>query len=268
METTTRKRPAPRDQRPRLSTRQKTIALAVATTMVAAAVLSFGLFKYRQSVDDASTSQTALVATRLIEKGTAGDAIGSQHLFKAVKVTGRQIKTGAFADPSALRSKVAATDIYPGEQLTGADFTDGGGVADKLAAGQRAVSVPVDAGHGLIGDVHPGDHVDVYAGFLVEGGLSRPRPFMRLLISNVLVLNIHTPTKGGIGQNGANQISDVVLRVDDAQSTQLAFSSENGKVWLALRPGNASPALDSHTVHSLESVLFGSKPVPLKGSGL
>jgi Flp pilus assembly protein CpaB len=210
-----------------------------------------------------------LVASRLIEKGTGGDAVGSQHLFKAVKVAGNQRKGGALADPSALRGKVAAIDIFPGEQLTGADFTSGRGVADKLAADQRAVSVPVDAGHGLIGDVHSGDHVDVYAGFLVENGFTRPRPFMRLLVANVLVLNTHSPPNTGIGgQNVANQISDVVLRVDDGQSTQLAFASENGKIWLALRPGNAAPALDSRTVHSLESVLFGAKPVSLKGSGL
>src|SRR5205823_3057893 len=101
-----------------------------------------GLHKYRQSVDASNRSQTVLVATRLIEKGTGGDTVGSEHLFKAVKIAGNQRKGGALADPSALRGKVAALDIYPGEQLTGSDFTSSGGVGDKLAADQRAVSIP------------------------------------------------------------------------------------------------------------------------------
>src|SRR3989442_8438870 len=173
MEVTTRKRPSPVDRRSPLTSRHRTVAVAVATAMIAAAFLGFGLEKYRQSVDASNRSQTVLVASGLIEKGTAGDAVGSQHLFKAVKVAGNQRKGGAFADPSALRGKVAATDIYPGEQLKNGDFTSSAGVVDKLAANQRAVSVPVDSGHGLIGDVHPGDHVDVYAGFLVESGFTR-----------------------------------------------------------------------------------------------
>lgn len=267
METTTRKRPSQSDWRSRVSTRQGTGAIAVATALFAAAILAVALHKYRQGVDATSRSQTVLVATRLIEKGTAGDAIGSQHLFKTTRVTAKELKSGAFVDASPLHGKVAATDIYQGEQLRASDFTAGGGVVDRLAADQRAVSVSVDAGHGLIGDIHPGDHVDVYAGFLVESGFTRPRPFMRQLFSNVLVLKTHTPPSTGLGsQNAANQISDIVLRVNNRQATQLAFSSDNGKVWLALRPGNASE-LSSRTVDSLESVIFGSKPIPLKGSG-
>src|SRR3989442_14465403 len=104
MEVTTRKRPTPGDRRSPLTSRHRTVAVAMATAMVAAAFLSLGLHKYRQSVDASNRSQTVLVATRLIEKGTAGDAIGSGHLFKAVKVAGNQRKGGALADPSALRS--------------------------------------------------------------------------------------------------------------------------------------------------------------------
>jgi Flp pilus assembly protein CpaB len=267
METMTPKRPSQRDWRSRVSTRQGTGAIAIFTALVAAAILIVALQKYRQGVDANSRSQTVLVASSQVEKGTAGDAIGSQRLFKATRVTAKEVKSGAFTDPSSLRGKIAATDIYAGEQLRASNFTAGSGVVDKLAADQRAVSVPLDAAHGLIGDVHPGDHVDVYAGFLVEGGFTRPRPFVRQLFSNVLVLKTHSPASAGVGsQNAANQISDVVLRVNNRQVTQLAFSSDNGKVWLALRPGNASE-LSSRTLDSLESIVFGSKPIPLKGSG-
>ncbi len=46
-------------------------------------------------------------------------------------------------------------------------------------------------------------------------------------------------TKGAaVGQQSNNNVG---LRMDDAQAAKLAFASDNGKVWLALRPAvNAS----------------------------
>ena len=64
MEVTTRKRPSPGDRRSPLNSRHRTIAVAVATAMVAAAFLSFGLQKYRQGVDANGRSLTVLVASQ------------------------------------------------------------------------------------------------------------------------------------------------------------------------------------------------------------
>jgi Flp pilus assembly protein CpaB len=90
---------------------------------------------------------------------------------------------------------------------------------------------------------------------------------LRLLIPNVSVLKQdQTSTTGVGGQNGSNATSDVTVQVDDRQAARLAFASDNGKVWLALRPANAS-APDRRLVVSLESILFGNTALPVGRRG-
>jgi hypothetical protein len=48
----------------------------------------------------------------------------------------------------------------------------------------------------------------------------------------------------------------VLLAVNDLQAGKLAFTAENGKVWLVLRPGNA--AATPPTFQDLGSVLLGT----------
>src|ERR671919_784158 len=71
---------------------------------------------------------TVLVAKSLIEKGSSGTVIAEKTIFQTARVKKSELKNGAVADPSNLRGKVAADDIYPGEQFVIGDFapTTGG----------------------------------------------------------------------------------------------------------------------------------------------
>jgi Flp pilus assembly protein CpaB len=79
---------------------------------------------------------------------------------------------------------------------------------------------------------------------------------MRLLVPNIQVLRAAT-TGGGLG--GGNQTGNIVLALTDLQAGKLAFASENGKIWLSLRPGNA--ASTPPTFETLGSILTGSTPI-------
>ena len=68
----------------------------------------------------------------------------------------------------------------------------------------------------------------------------------------------------GLG-GGATSTQNVVLRVRDADAPQLAFSSDNGKVWLVLRP-QAGAQQSKPTLVNLERLLLGLDPLPLDGS--
>jgi pilus assembly protein CpaB len=221
------------------STRQGTLTIALVSAMIAAAILIFALNRYRQSVETHNKPATVLVASQLILQGTSGAAISVGHTFHATRVLDKQVASGALATTADLHGEVAARDIYPGQQLTAADFVSGGLFYSKLPPNQRAVSLPLNAAHGLIGDVHNGDRVDVYVSFAEKP----PVPaFVRLVAANVVVLDA-----GALSNQGAlstasptSQESNVVLEVGIQQAAELAFATDYGKVWLVLRPANGT----------------------------
>jgi Flp pilus assembly protein CpaB len=132
---------------------------------------------------------------------------------------------------------VAADDIYPGEQFVIGDFAAAtGGVRERISGDQRAISLALDSSHGMIGDVQAGDHVDVYVVFRPAGAnaFGENRSILKTLIQDTIVLR--APKKAKAGAAGAMGTDQVVVRATDAQAAKLAFASENGKLWIVLRP--------------------------------
>jgi Flp pilus assembly protein CpaB len=237
-----------------LSTREGSIILAVGAALLAGILLLVFASQYRNHVDEDAAPTSVLVARNLIPKGSSGDVVASDKLVTSTSFKGSQVKEGAVTDPAALKGRVAARDIYPGQQVTVGDFTTGGTtVAAKLTGAERAVSIPVDQAHGLVGQVQTGDHVDVLAGF-GQGGSGSDRPTLRTLIDDVTVLA--TPSgdggSGGVGEGASN----IILRVNSDEATKLAFTADNGKVWIVLRPPTGASKTKPSAV-SLQSLLAG-----------
>ncbi len=248
-----------------LSTRGGTVALGGAAAVMAAFVLLLYLNQYRSSVSADSEPVTVLVARTLIEKGMPGDVVGLKRLFESDEAPKSQVKDGAITDPSTLRGRVAVDDIYPGQQLTVADFagtTDA--IGAKLAGKHRAIAVPLDAARGLVGRIEPGDRVDVLAGFNVLGNAAggQGRPVVKVMMQDALVLDAPAQTAAGLA--AANQTANVVLRVNRDQATEIAWAVDNGKIWLVLRPRAGAPPTRPG-VATAESVLTGVKPVAVYG---
>jgi Flp pilus assembly protein CpaB len=227
------------DWRKLLATRRGTLIVAGICAVIAAGILVVALNRYRNDVNTEGNQETVLVASGLIQKGTSGDAIASEQLFKPSSVAVKQASAGAIADTTQLRGEVAATNIYPGQQLTAADFTANGGLATKLSPDQRAMTITFDSAHGMVGQLHEGDHVDVYGD--VESGGGRSLSFVRLLAPDTEVLKAGSGGNGGGigGSNPQNQQSNVTLKVSGTEAGILAYAADNGKIWLVLRPANA-----------------------------
>lgn len=246
------------------STRGGTIALAALAACLAGISIVVYLNKYRHSVTAEGAPVTVLVAKRTIEKGTPGAAIAAGGLFTTSTIRESQLRNGAFSDPTSLTGRTAAHILYPGQQLTASDFVAGAASqAATLTKAERLISIPLDAAHGLIGQVEAGDHVDVLVGFNViplgpggtpvNGGQSRP--VLRMVMQNIPVISI--ASKGSLG--GA-QTTNVTLRATAAQAEELAFASDNGKVWLVLRPA-AGASLARPGLVTVETMLLGIPPV-------
>ena len=161
-----------------LSTRGGTIAVGAMAAILAGALLLVYIVQYRDSVQQQQKPVAVLVASTLIPKGTSGDLIGSQQMYTISNIPADRVNNGAITDPNSLKGLIATEDLFPGKQLTKADFVDKSTnkVLNQLTGYDRAISVPMDSAHGLIGYVQPGDRVDVLAGFQVNSGDGKSHP--------------------------------------------------------------------------------------------
>ena len=220
-----------------LGTRRGSFLVAAIAAALAAIALAVYLNNYKKDVRGGTLPTQVLIADRLIPKGTSGDAVAADRLFKPVTISEDAVKPLALTNAAALSGKAAAHDIFPGQQITSADFSsDADPLRSRLTGTQRALALPVDAAHGLIGSVRAGDHVDVFGSF--TGGSAAGRGVLRTIAQGVLVLNAPSSKSGGSGTSNAQQA--VILRLTDQQSARLAYAADNGKIWFALRPPASS----------------------------
>lgn len=240
-----------------LTTRRGTVVVGAVAAVLAAVILLVYLSQYRDNVRQSSTPVTVLVAKRLIEKNTPGDLVGREELFVPTTMPQGQLREGAISDPIALRGSVAVADIYPGQQLTTTDFAPKGGfIVNQLAGDRRAIAIPTDAIRGLVGQVATGDHVDIYVAFANERG----RPSVSLLLKDALVLSAPGSAGGGVigGRNAG-----FVIRATDQSAPELAFAADYGRIWLILRPPNASADQTRDAVVTIDSIMRNIRPLSL-----
>ena len=110
------------------------------------------------------------------------------------------------------------------------------GIINRLRGFDRAIAVPLDEAHGMIGNIKGGDHVDVLAGIgLQQGASENRRATLRVIVHNALVLKAPDKPSAGAG-SGPSSTKPVILRVSDRKASEIAFAADIGKVWLVARP--------------------------------
>jgi Flp pilus assembly protein CpaB len=247
-----------------ISTRRGSLYLAAVAALLAGISILAYLNRYRDNLQAGATPMTVLIARQTIPKGTPGSVVASKGLLTATTIRESQLREGAFSDPASLTGRVATREIFEGSQLTAADFSaTATSLAGTLTERERVLSVPLDAAHGLIGKVEEGNRVDVYAGFNVQAlqANGRPadgvpvRPVVKRILSNVPVVKVDD-TAAGVGARTAT----VSLLLNDKEAADMAFASDNGKVWLSLRPSAGAKSTPPQLV-TIETLLLGVPPV-------
>ena len=194
---------------------------------------------YKSSVDAGAEPVTVLVAKDQLPKGSSGDAIARKGLFQATGFKRDQVKEGAITDPASLRGQVAAQNIVPGQQLTIADFVKPNDpVLSRLGEDQRAITRTARrrARHDRPGRMRattstcspdsrysPMERPGRGRSCGCSSRTSRCSPLRR-------------PARSPRDSPRQSQSQNVVLQVSDKQAVELAFASDNGKLWIALRP--------------------------------
>ena len=218
------------------STRGGAVLVGLVAAIIAAILLVVYITHYRSSVKSSvAVPSTVLVAKNLIVKGTTGATIGTKLLYRPTAVPADQIKLGALTDPGVLSGKIAAADIFPGQQLTEADFTDSStptGATGALTGAQRAVTISIDPLNGSLDLVQPGDHVDIY-----QQVTTGKAPIVKLFRADVPIIQ----SGAGATTNGA---AVVVLQVPTRDVADLLYAAVHTQLSFALRPsGKAAPTV-------------------------
>lgn len=210
-------------------TRRGTILVALGAALLAGLILLLYVKEYRHNVNTNSAATSVLVARSLIQKGTPGTVVGSQHLYEIQNVPKTSLLTGAYTDPSSLNAGVASVDIYPGQQLTAGDFAAEQTSLDAQISGkERALSFPIDSTRTLSGQLASGDRVDVY--FSGSGGVQE-------IMQNVPVL---------VASSG-----EITVKVNSKQAALLALAVDTGRIWMTLRPRVGAPPQPNVSVSSI-----------------
>ncbi len=224
-----------------LGTPRRTFVVGLAAVFIAALLLLVYLRSYRNSVKSTGAPVTALVAKRFIPQGTTALALAKNGLFEVTVISKGALKDGAIVDAGVLRGQVALADIFPGQQLTVADFgvtATSSALSGVLEGKWRAIAITVDAQHGLTPQVQTGDHVDVYT---QQGGV------MGLLKPNVLVLQ--APNQVATG-TAAPVSANYIFRIPVQDAPRFAFASQNTTLWFVLRGQKRASQTPQHFVTS------------------
>lgn len=206
----------------RMSSRGWALALGIGAIVLAAILLVVYLDRYRSRVSGETAPTPVLVAQQLIPKGTPGSIVATQQMYTSTTLPQKDVEVGSVADPQYLVGRAAATDIFPGQQLTAADFavTDTASVDSQITGTQRAISISLDAVHGSLSQVQVGDSVDIYVA--VAGVVRLFKPNVKVLA----VPSVPGPSGGG----------NLILRIETRDAADFAYAADNTQFYFVLRP--------------------------------
>jgi Flp pilus assembly protein CpaB len=229
--------------------------LIAAAAIILAAVAGIGVYFYVSSADQRAQRNVAVVeafvAAQEIPKGTSGDSAAANGLISTAKVLRGSIPPDAVTDTSTLKGKVAAATLTSKQFITNSSFVapaqGGGGSLAAAISGKDlvAVTVNVDAAHGVANAIAPGDHVDIAV--ISDTGA-------QYLLQDVPVLAVGPQAAGSQATGATPQSSSgsglITFQVSPQDALQIVTADKTGGLYLTLHalassstgPGASVPA--------------------------
>jgi pilus assembly protein CpaB len=184
-----------------------------------------------------------LVAKKALPAGTIidVDSLTLQPWPKELMQSAYYVEGQPDGDPKKLLGTVVRYPITAGQPVTRGALVgpqDRGFLAAALAAGMRAITVPVNVSSGVAGFVFPGDHVDLVLTQQVEGGGDGPAlKVAETIIRNLRVLatDQRITDKDADGKTQVRTFSNVTLEVTPRIAEKIAVAQSLGSLSLSLR---------------------------------
>ena len=141
------------------------VAIAAVVLAGAAAYLSY---EYAHKADTRAQKNVervdVLVAKSDISKGTTAAQALNSGLIGTKQVPRAILPPSAVANAGDLTDKVSVATISKGQFIVGESFVkpaEVGGFSANIPKGHQAITISVDASHGVAGFIQPGDRVNV-----------------------------------------------------------------------------------------------------------
>ncbi len=250
----------------------------VLAAIAALAVRSYLVQERRQmtgGIGPGGTRPVRLVVARVdLEQGDRiVEAVLASRSVPGDYVPGRAVPAGQYA---SILGRKLRNPCDKGEPLLWTDLEEpaagavAGTLAGSLLAGERAVTIALDATGSLAGMLHPSDRVDVIATFdppHVPAGRSHPTG--QGSVTMTLLQNIRVLTVGGqAGGRSATALQrgsgiPVTLASTPEQSQLLIFAQSHARLALVLRP----PGEQISTAPGLPVSLSSLEGDPASGHG-
>jgi pilus assembly protein CpaB len=221
--------------------RKLLLILAVFVAVIGTALV----FLYVQGADKRASNQydtvSVLKATQNISAGESYDSALSAGKISLQPVPQNQLNQGYEADTTALKGKIAAVPIFPGQQIISSQFGDQVQAAASslpIPKGMIAISVNLTDPDRVAGNVQNGSQVAIFvtgqlqasAGGASAGGDTQTT---RLLLPKVTVLNVGSPQPPAASSNDASSGSSDTETLPRTLLTLAVTQQEAQKVILA-----------------------------------
>ena len=209
-----------------------------------AGVASFATYSWLNGVQDRAYAKAkrvqVFVVSKDIPKGTAGEQAISSELVKASSAPQQFRPSTSLNDVNAIRGKVALTNLAAGQILVDGMFVDPKvaqvTAAQRIPAGQVAVTVSFDSVHAVAGLLVPGDKVDMMV------SLNNSKSFLYQNV-NILFIGTTAAPQAGESQPVVNPGSSLITFAVPAQAAEkiVAASELPGGIYLTLVPPDNQP---------------------------
>ncbi|MFD1214472.1 Flp pilus assembly protein CpaB [Arthrobacter sp. GCM10027362] len=225
-------------------------ALAAVVLAVTGTVL---IIAYVQDADRRALRGTEPVEVYLVRQrvpaATPAEDLG--RYLRLQPVPAAAVADGAVTDLAALRGKVAAGDLLPGEQLLAGRLVDPAELQAPgrvpVPEGMQEVTIQLGPDRVVGGQLAAGDTVGLFASF--DSGAGRDGPTTHQLFHKVLVTSVQGAPAARTDQadradaaaappvpEGAMLVT-LARKAPDAE--KLVFAAEFGSIWLSREPAGA-----------------------------
>ena len=256
--------------------------LVVAIAIVLAVAAAAAVILYTQGVKEDAVRggdlTPVIVSTQEIPANQQLDPLIDQGIFSEIQVPGDALVGGAVTDVEQLRGVTTTTPILANEQISTSRLSSSETPLNLtgVSEGHLGVAIELDAPQGGIGNIQPGDQVQVFATYqgvkVIKGDIKRlinsaggtapPQvdlpDFTLTLIPTVRVLRIQNPSVDS--ETGRSDSSRIQVTLDllpqDAQN--LVFAQEKARIWLGLLPPGEEGTQPRASLVPIE-ILLGAK---------
>ncbi|MCL5291396.1 MAG: Flp pilus assembly protein CpaB [Actinobacteria bacterium] len=239
-----------------MKTRVMVVGISVAVGLIAA----LGLATYVNGIKSQVAKGEELVAVVMAQSdvpvGVTAEDLINREVFVEKKIPRKYTVQNAVPSFKTIAKQVVAQPIAKGEQITTAKFREPTqiGFSYRVPVGKRAVSIAIDDVTGISKMLIPHDRVDVIV-TLKDG--ADGKPITKVLLQDVEVLAVGK-TVVRPGEDSKDEPADATggvkikmtesseklqaratatLAITPEDAEKLIFGAEEGKLWMALRPG-------------------------------